>query len=129
MSEVRSGNMPQISSRRPMQVVAEREVADPPELPAPTTTPQTTTSSISSPARTTTSDELIARQAWRAGVLGALTVAIRILAARSILLFAVLGAIGLAWLALSSSDYMRMGALALYTITVVVPLIWLSSKS
>ena len=82
-----------------------------------------------SPATTTSSDELVSRLAWRNGVLGALTVAIRILAARAILLFAVLGAIGLAWLALSSSDYVRMAALALYTITVVVPLIWLSSKS
>ena len=107
-----------------MQVVAEREVPDAP--PAPPTT--STTSSISSP-QTTTNDELLSRLAWRQGVLGALTVAIRILAARAILLFAVLGAIGLAWLALSSSDYVRMAALALYTITVVVPLIWLSSKS
>ena len=110
-----------------MQVVAEREVADPPELPAPTTTTPTTTSSIS--LQTTTSDELISRAAWRAGVLGSLTVAIRILAARSILLFAVLGAIGLAWLALSASDYVRLAALALYTITVVGPLVWLAGKS
>ena len=81
-----------------------------------------------SPA-TTTSDELVSLLAWRNGVLGALTVAIRILSARAILLFAVLGAIGLAWLALLSNDYVRMAALALYTITVVCPLIWLSSKS
>ena len=108
-----------------MQVVAEREVPD-----APPATPTTsTTSSTLSPAPTTSSDELVSRLAWRNGVLGALTVAIRILAARAILLFAVLGAIGLAWLALSSSDYVRMAALALYTITVVVPLIWLAAKS
>ena len=109
-----------------MQVVAERVVEDAPPPAALTTS---TTSSTLSPATTTSSDELVSRLAWRNGVLGALTVAIRILAARAILLFAVLGAIGLAWLALSSSDYVRMAALALYTITVVVPLIWLSSKS
>ena len=109
-----------------MQVVSEREVADPPELPAPTTTTSTMSSTSS---QTTTSDELISRAAWRAGVIGSLTVAIRILAARSILLFAVLGAIGLAWLALSAADYVRLVALALYTVSVVCPLIWLSSKS
>ena len=81
-----------------------------------------------SPA-TTTSDELLGRYAWRQGVLGALTVAIRILAARAILLFAVLGAIGLAWLALSSPDYERLGALAIYTISVLAPLVWLAGKS
>ena len=129
MSDQASGDMPRTSNRRRMQVVAEREVADPEPAVA---TPMTTTppSSISSPPQTTTStDELIARAAWRAGVLGALTVAIRILAARSILLFAVLGAIGLAWLALSAADYVRLVALALYTVSVVCPLIWLSSKS
>lgn len=128
MSEAQSENTPGTSSRRRMQVVAERVVPDAPaaEPAAPTTTPQTTTSSTLSPA---TTNELIARQAWRAGVLGALTVAIRILAARAILLFAVLGAIGLAWLALSASDYVRLAALGLYTATVVIPLIWLAGKS
>lgn len=62
-------------------------------------------------------------------MLGALNVAVRILAARAILLFAVLGAIGLAWLALSSSDYVRLAALALYTLTVVCPLVFLASKA
>lgn len=88
-----------------------------------------TISSTSSPPATTTNDELVSRLAWRNGVLGALTVAIRILSARAILLFAVLGAIGLAWLALLSNDYVRIGALALYTITVVGPLVWLSGKT
>ena len=105
-----------------MQVVAEREFPDAPAVV--TTTPPTISSTSSQ-----TTNELIGRAAWRAGVLGALTVAIRILAARSILLFAVLGAIGLAWLALSAADYVRLVALALYTVSVVCPLIWLSSKS
>lgn len=126
MSEARSGNTPPTSSRRPMQVVAEREVADPPELPAPTTTTPTTISSTLSPA---TTNELVARAAWRAGVLGSLTVAIRILSARAILLFSVLGAIGLACIALGNPDYIRLGVLALYTLTVTCPLVWLAGRS
>ena len=111
-----------------MRVVGERQVLDalPEPAPAAPTTPISTTSSTSSP---TTTDELVSRLAWRQGVLGALTLAIRILSARAILLFAVLGAIGLAWLALSSSDHVRLAALALYTITVVGPLVWLSGKT
>lgn len=62
-------------------------------------------------------------------MLGALTVAIRILAARSILLFAVLGAIGLAVLAISGGDYPRLAVLGLYTVTVCGPLVWLAGKS
>lgn len=121
MSEVRSNDTPPISKRR-MQVVAEREVADPPE------TMTTTPSLISSPPQTTTSDELIARAAWRHGVFGALAVLLRLLAARMILLFAVLGAIALAWLALSSSDYVKLAALAVYLAGALLPLVWLASR-
>lgn len=126
MSDQQSVNTPEISSRRRMQVVAERVLPDPAVEPAaPTTTAPTTTSSIS--LQTTTS-ELVGRQAWRQGVLGALTVAIRILAARAILLFSVLGAIALACIALSDPDYIRLGVLALYTLTVTCPLVWLAGR-
>lgn len=127
MSDLQSGNTP-TTSRRRMQVVAEREVADP-EPVVDTTTTKTTISSISSPAQTTTNtDELIARVAWRQGVLGALAILLRLLAARMILLFAVLGAIGLAWLALSSSDYIKLAALAVYLAGALLPLVWLASR-
>lgn len=108
-----------------MQVVAEREVPDAPL--ADTTTPPT--SSNYSQTTTSNSDELISRAAWRAGVLGALTVASRILAARAILLFSVLGAIALACIALRDPNYIRLGVLALYTLTVTVPLVWLAGRS
>ena len=127
MSDLQSASTPEISSRRRMQVVAERVVADEPQ--APTTTAPTTTSSISLQTTTSNSDELIARAAWQRGVFAAFSVAIKILAARSILLFAVLGAIGLAVLAISGGDYPRLAVLGLYTVTVCGPLVWLAGKS
>lgn len=127
MSDLQSGSTP-TTSRRRMQVVAEREVADPAPV-VDTTTTQTTISSTSSPAQTTTNiDELISRVAWRQGVLGALDILLRLLAARMILLFAVLGAISLAWLALSSSDYIKLAALAVYLAGALLPLVWLASR-
>ena len=129
MSEVRSGSMPQTSSRRPMQVVSEREVADPPELPAPTTT--TIPSSTSSPTATTTSDlnaELISRYAWRQGLLGALAAINQVLAIRAVLLVSVLGAIFLAYLALAQDDVFRLGVLAVYCAVVVAPIVALTYR-
>ena len=102
-----------------------------PEHVVPDEAPATTTtipSSPSSPPQTTTTNEVLARYAWQQGVIGSLRVAALILAARAILLFAVLGAIALAVIALSASDYVRLIALALYTVTVVCPLIWLSGR-
>jgi hypothetical protein len=57
-----------------------------------------------------------------------LNVAAAILAARMILLLAVLGAIALAWMALQAHDLLRLAVLAVYTVTCVGPLIWLSSR-
>lgn len=128
MSDLQSASTLETSSRRRMQVVAERVVADP-EPAGITTTAPTTTSSISSQTTTSSSDELIARAAWQRGVFAAFSVAIKILAARAILLFAVLGAIGLAVLAISGGDYPRLAVLGLYTITVCGPLVWLAGKS
>lgn len=124
MSDQASESM-QATSRRRMQVVAERVIADEPQAP---TTTATTITSPTSPQQTTT-NELVAGAAWRAGVLGSLTVAIRILSARAILLFSVLGAIGLACIALGNPDYIRLGVLALYTLTVTCPLVWLAGRS
>ena len=64
-----------------------------------------------------------------AGVLGALQVATRILAARFILLLAVVGAIALAVLAVSGHDYLGLIASAGYMALVVGPLVWLVSRS
>jgi hypothetical protein len=109
-----------------MQLVGERVT---PEADAPSATTIPTPPSSSSPSPTaTTTNELISRYAWRQGVLGALTVAIRILAARAILLFAVFGAASLAYLALELGDYLRLAVLGVYLIGAVLPLVWLASR-
>lgn len=72
--------------------------------------------------------EYVARSAWKQSVLGTLNVAFLVLAVRLILLLAVLGAVALTWLALAAPDPLRMAAVGLYTVTVVIPLIWLSAR-
>ena len=72
--------------------------------------------------------EMIHRTAWKAAVLGTLNAAVRVLAARNIVLVATLGAIFLTWLALRAPDPYRLGALAIYALGVLVPAVWLASK-
>jgi hypothetical protein len=72
--------------------------------------------------------EFIHRAQWKAGVIGGLNVAALVLSVRLILMIAVLGAIGLAWMALSTHDLVRLVALALYSLTVVLPLVWLAGR-
>ena len=72
--------------------------------------------------------EIAARRAWKQGVLGAMNVAVWLLAVRMILLLAVVGAVILTWYALTAPDPFRLGAVALYTVTVVVPLVWLARR-
>lgn len=73
-------------------------------------------------------NEYIHRAAWKAGVMGALNVVIALIAVRLILLVAVCGAISLAYLALASTDPYKLGTLAVYTLVVVVPLVWLAAR-
>jgi hypothetical protein len=77
---------------------------------------------------TTTTPELVRRAAWQAGVLGALNAVSAVIAVRLILLVCVSGAIVLAYLALAQPDPYRLGALALYGLMVVLPMVWLSSR-
>lgn len=119
MSEAPSESTPPLSRR--MTLVAEREVSDAASLPPPTSPPNF------SPTQTTT-NELVARYAWRQGVLGALTVVIRILAARMILFFAVIGAVVLTYIALAQGDYLRLAVVAVYLVGAVLPLVWLASR-
>jgi hypothetical protein len=79
-------------------------------------------------ATTTITPEYIHRAAWKAGLLGALNAATAILAVRLILLVSVCGAVALAYLALHDPDPYRLGALGVYAVLVVVPLIWLSAR-
>ena len=61
--------------------------------------------------------------AYRAGVIGAVNVVLRVLSVRLILLVAVAGGIGLTWAALQSPDQNRLIALAIYCCSAVVPMI------
>ena len=61
-------------------------------------------------------------------MLGALSFASAVLAARLILLVSVCGAIALSYLALTNPDPYRLGALSIYALVVVVPLVWLSAR-
>ena len=103
-----------------MQVVGERVLPDPPQLTSPTTTQTTTPPDLT--------QEFIHRAAWRAGVMGALNVAVMILAVRLVVLVAVGGGIVLTWLALQEPDPMRLGALGIYAAVIVVPCIWLAGR-
>lgn len=51
-----------------------------------------------------------------------------VLAVRLTLLVGVCGAIVLAYLALAASDPYKLGALAIYSVVVVVPLVWLAAR-
>lgn len=60
--------------------------------------------------------------------MGALNVAVTVLSVRLVVLVAVAGGIGLTWLALQEPDPLRLGALAIYTVAVVIPCIWLAGR-
>jgi len=105
-----------------MSLVAERHVSDPPSVP-PTAAPPLPTQ-----AQAALAQEIANRASWQRGVIGAMNVAVAILAARMILLLAVIGAIALTWDALQAADPLRLGAVAGYAVTVVCPLVWLSSR-
>jgi hypothetical protein len=75
--------------------------------------------------------EFVHRGAWKAGVMGALNLLAVVLAVRLVLLVAVIGALWLAKLALDVPVAMQMPALVMlgvYCATVVIPMVWLSSR-
>lgn len=81
------------------------------------------------PTQTTPqSNPLVQLIQWKAGVIGALNVMSAILAARMILLVAVAGGIGLAWIAVHDANLMRLGVVGVYAIAIVIPLVWLTSR-
>lgn len=111
-----SGNTPTPS--RPMQLVGERVLPDPPQP----MTLQEMISRSTTPSQTTAPpSEYVHRAAWKAGVLGALNVLVAVVAVRLILLVAVSGAIWLTYLALQSPDVMRLSVLGVYCAAVVLP--------
>jgi hypothetical protein len=111
-----------------MLLVAEREVPDAPPQPSPTIQTATTVPRETRPPLDHLQQEYVHRAAWKAGVLGALNFAVRVLSARLILLCSVLGSVFLAWLALSQPDLTRLAVLGVYTTTVLLPLTWLAGQ-
>jgi hypothetical protein len=62
-------------------------------------------------------------------VIGAFNVLTLVLAVRLTLLVAVSGGIALAYLAVQSADPYRLGALLIYSLGVVGPVVWLAGKA
>jgi hypothetical protein len=119
-----------------MQLVGEKTLPDQPTLSsliataATTSTTPKTMASIAAglPSR---EGEFQHRAAWKAGVMGALNLLAVVLAVRLVLLVAVIGALWLAKLALDVPVAMQMPALVMlgvYCATVVIPMVWLSSR-
>jgi hypothetical protein len=71
--------------------------------------------------------EFVHRAAWRAGVLGAINVLARVLAARLIVLIAVIGGIVLAYPALGKPDWIMVVILGVYCAGVVAPAVILAA--
>jgi len=71
--------------------------------------------------------EAVHRAVWKAGVMGAINVLVAVIAVRLIVLVAVMGGIGLAYMALQEPDAYRLGVVALFGGFVVLPVVWLSS--
>lgn len=114
-------------SRR-MQLVAEKQLPDP--LPPPSTSnPTTPTTTIPVQTQLEFQKEVLTRTAWRASVLGALNVITAVLAVRLIVLVGVGGGIALTYIALQQPDQWRLGALAIYGVLVMVPVVWLAGRS
>jgi hypothetical protein len=91
----------------------------------------TTTSSTPKAGISRETGEYVHRAAWKAGVLGAVNLLAIVLAVRLVLLVAVIGALWLAKLALDVPVTMQMPALIMlgvYCATVVIPMVWLSSR-
>lgn len=74
------------------------------------------------------SQEAMSRAAFRSAVIGTVNVLLIVLAIRLILLVAVGGAVALTFLAMQTPDLWRVVAAAVYAITIVCPLIWLSGR-
>ena len=116
-----SENMPP-RSRAPMQLVGEKVAPD--QTLSGLIAAQTTSPTSSTPKQA----EYVHRAAWKAGVIGAFNALAIILAIRLILLVAIVGAIALSVIAINAPDPYRLAALGIYSVVIVVPMVWLSSR-
>jgi hypothetical protein len=115
-------------SRSPMQLVAERQTADPPPTRPMSSWPSSTPPTTPPPEYT---EQAWARpdpanRAWKAGVLGAINVLAMVLAGRGLVLVAIAGAIFLTYLTLGNPDVYRLSALGIYCVAVVIPCVALA---
>ena len=78
---------------------------------------------------TSTPQQTIANDAWKKGFAGALNALALVLAIRMFVGIAVIGGIVLTWLALETADPLRLGALAIYCLGVMIPIVFLASRS
>ena len=125
--EAQSENTPP-RSRAPMQLVGERQIPDQPTL---SSLIATATTTATTPPNAAISRETVSRVAWQRGVMGALNLLAVVLAIRLVLLVAVIGALWLAKLALDVPAPLQIPALVMlgvYCATVVIPMVWLSSR-
>jgi hypothetical protein len=125
--EVPSADTPK-PSRRKMELVGERQAPDPPLSSMAGMTTATAATQPKPPPVSRETAEHLNRAAWRAGMLGALNVVAAVLAARFILLIAVVGAIWLTVQAIGAPDPLKLAALGIYALVVVVPTVWLASR-
>jgi hypothetical protein len=110
-----------------MELVGERQVPEPAGLSQLIATAATTTA----PTPPKPTAEYVHRAAWKAGVLGAINVLVAVVAVRFVLLLAVVGAFVLAKLSLDVAEPVKTPALIMlgvYCATVVLPMVWLSSR-
>ena len=127
MQEAPSADTPK-PLRSQMQLVGERTVQDQPSL---STLIASQTNTTPKPAVSRETGEYQHRSAWKAGVLGSLNLLAIVLAVRLVLLVAVIGALWLAKLALDVPAPLQIPALVMlgvYCATVVIPMVWLSSR-
>jgi hypothetical protein len=72
--------------------------------------------------------EYVHRAQWKASVMATLNTLFIVLSVRLILLVSIIGAIIVVSRVVAAPDPWRLGALAIYTLVVVVPMVWLSSR-
>ena len=114
-------------SRKPMEIVAERQIPEAPSLSSLIQT-ATTTAQTTQPPKPTAQAEYIHRAAWKASVLATLNVLLAVVAIRFAFLVAIVGAIVLTYITIASPDPWRLAALGVYTALVVLPATWLASR-
>lgn len=118
--------------RRKLEIISVEPEADPRVLAHPSTafpSPIPLPQAAPSPSPTSTATQaqtVFARQAAISGVLQAMAL---VLAVRLMLLLVLAGAMALAIMAMNDPQPLKLGALGLYAVLVVLPVVWLERTS